>query len=168
MSEPTILDSLTDRRRILARLREQADDVRRLAAGLRDDQLSRRLSPDKWSLKELVCHLHRVQQVFEGRVQAMLREDAPLIAPYEPEADAEFEKMAARPGLAALAAFSSERERFARRLEALSAGDWARSGRHPEFADYNVQFQVEYMVHHEAHHVYQMFQRRAVVNRPAE
>ena len=168
MSEPTILDSLTDRRRILARLREQAGDVRRLASNLREEQVSRRMAPDKWSLKELVCHLHRVQQVFEGRVEAMLREDTPDIEPYEPDADLEFERMAARTGLGALAAFSNDRERLVRRLETLSHHDWTRPGRHPEFPDYNVQFQLEYMVHHEAHHLYQMFQRRAVVDRPGE
>jgi hypothetical protein len=32
-----------------------------------------------------------------------------------------------------------------------------RAGRHPEFDHYDVHFQVEYM----AHHIYQMFQRRA-------
>jgi len=147
-------------RRLVARLRELAGDVRRLASGLDEQSLSKRVIAEKWSLKELVCHLGRVQQVFQGRLEAMLREDNPAIVPYEPDGDAEFEKAAARPAGESLAAFLDDRQRLAARLESLSPAEWHRAGRHPEFPHYDVHFQVEYMAHHEAHHIYQMFQRR--------
>ncbi len=148
-------------RRLIARLRQQADDVTRIAAGLDESSLATRTIPDKWSLKELVCHLHRVQQVFESRIASMLAQDNPAITVYSPDDDAEFEKMLSRPAKDALAAFLEDRERLAAQWEELSPGEWHRSGRHPEYPHYDVHFQVEYMVHHEAHHVYQMFQRRA-------
>lgn len=147
-------------RRLIARLRQQADDITRIAAGLDEASLAKRTIPDKWSLKELVCHLHRVQQVFEGRVASMLAQDNPAITVYSPDDDAEFEKMLSRPAKDALAAFLEDRERLAAQWEELSPGEWHRSGRHPEYTHYDVHFQVEYMVHHEAHHIYQMFQRR--------
>jgi hypothetical protein len=147
-------------RRLIARLRQQADDVTRIAAGLDEASLAKRTIPDKWSLKELVCHLHRVQQVFESRIASMLAQDNPAITVYSPDDDAEFEKMLSRPAKDALAAFLEDRERLAAQWEELSPGEWHRSGRHPEYPHYDVHFQVEYMVHHEAHHVYQMFQRR--------
>jgi uncharacterized protein (TIGR03083 family) len=147
-------------RRLIARLRQQADDVTRIAAGLDESSLATRTIPDKWSLKELVCHLHRVQQVFEGRIASMLAQDNPAITVYSPDDDEEFEKMLSRPAKDALAAFLEDRERLAAQWEELSPGEWHRSGRHPEYPHYDVHFQVEYMVHHEAHHVYQMFQRR--------
>ena len=49
---------------------------------------------------------------------------------------------------------------FARRLDAMTAEQWRRRGRHPTFKTFDVEFLVEDMVHHEAHHVYQMFMRR--------
>jgi hypothetical protein len=147
-------------RRLIARLRQQADDVRRITTSLDEASLAKRTIPDKWSLKELVCHLQRVQEVFEGRVDAMLAQDNPPVARYDPEGDAAFEKMVSRPGADSLAVFLESRERFAERLEELSPGEWHRPGSHPEFPHFDVHFQVEYMVHHEAHHVYQMFQRR--------
>src|SRR5947208_12736108 len=64
-------------RRLVERLRQQADDVRRLTAGLDEELIAKRTVPEKWSLKELVCHLHRVQQVFGGRVETMLVQDNP-------------------------------------------------------------------------------------------
>src|SRR5689334_24438047 len=113
-------------RRLIARLREQAADVSRITAGLDEASLAKRTIPDKWSLKELVCHLHRVQQVFERRVQSMLAEDSPAIAVYSPDNDAEFEKMLSRPGKDVLAAFLEDRERLAAQWEELSPGEWHR------------------------------------------
>ena len=167
MSEAMHWGSLAGGERIAARLREQTEDVRRLTSGLPEEQLARRVVPDQWSLKELVCHLHRVQQVFEARIDAMLREDTPEIEPYEPDEDSDFEKMAARPGVAALSSFLNDREKFVRRLEGLAPEDWLRAGVHPEFPDFGIRFQAEYMAHHEAHHIYQIFQRRSQLNRPA-
>ena len=147
-------------RKLVARLREMTGDVRRITAGLDEASLSKRTVPDKWSLKELLCHLERMQEVFEGRIDAMLSRDNPGIAKYDPEDDREFDKMLAISGQDTLAAFLSHRERFAGRLERLSPAEWHRSGQHPQFPHYDVHFQVEYMAHHEAHHIYQMFQRR--------
>ncbi len=135
--------------------------MERLTAGLDEEAFSRRTTAGKWSLKELVCHLWRVQQIFEGRIDAMLASETPAITPYEPPGDTEFAKMAARPAAESLKNFLEARARLAARLESLPAGDWDRSGRHPEFPHYDVHFQMEYLAHHEAHHIYQMYQRRA-------
>jgi hypothetical protein len=147
-------------RRLVARLRQQADDVRHFTEGLDDETLAKRAQPQQWSLKELVCHLHRLQDVFEARIDAMLTQDSPAIASYAPEGDAEFDRMAARPGAECVTDFLQERDRFARRLDELTPAEWHRAGRHPDFAQYDVHFQVEYMLHHEAHHVYQILQGR--------
>ena len=147
-------------RQLVARLRQQAGDVGRITSGLDEASLAKRTIPDKWSLKELVCHLHRIQQVFESRVDAVLAQDNPAIASYMPDGDAEFEKMIARPAQDGITAFLEDRERLAGRLEELSPAAWHRPGRHPDFPHYDVHFQIEYMVHHEAHHIYQMYQRR--------
>ena len=160
MPEHTHSDKQEAHRRLITRLRRQAEDVRHITAGLDEALLAKRTIPDKWSLKELVCHLDRVQQVFEGRVEAMLAQENPAIAAYDPDSDKEVEKMAARSGKDSLAAFFKSRELLAARMEKLSPAEWHRAGKHPEFPHYDVHFQVEYMVHHEAHHIYQMFQRR--------
>jgi hypothetical protein len=147
-------------RRLIARLREHAGEVRRLVSGLDEAAFTKRIKPDQWSLKEMVCHLDRVQQIFGGRVETMVAEENPAIAVWEPDGDPEFDKMTMRSGNDSLTAFLAGRERFAQRLEVLSPAEWHRPGRHPEFPHYDVHFQVEYMAHHEAHHIYQMYQRR--------
>jgi len=147
-------------RRLIVRLRQQAGDIERITSGLDEAALAHRTNPAKWSLKELVCHLHRMQQVFEDRIDLVLSQDNPAIASYMPDGDVEFEKMVARPAAEIISAFLERRERLAGRLEELSPPDWHRPGRHPDFPPYDIHFQVEYMGHHEAHHIYQMFERR--------
>ncbi len=90
----------------------------------------------------------------------MLAEDNPAITRYEPDGDEQFEKMASKPAQDSLTGFLENRERLAQHLAELTPVEWHRRGAHPEFANYDVHFQVEYMAHHEAHHIYQMFQRR--------
>ena len=160
MSEHAHKDKHEAHRHLVDRLRKHANDVRRLTSGLDEEMLAKHIVPEKWSLKELVCHLHRVQEIFAGRVEAMLAEENPAITRYEPEGDAQFEKMATKPARDSLAGFLENRERLAQRLAELSPAEWHRRGAHPEFPNYDVHFQVEYMTHHEAHHIYQMFQRR--------
>jgi len=79
---------------------------------------------------------------------------------HHPEGDTELEKFVAKPAKESLASFLENRERLVGRLSELTPAEWHRGGRHPEFPFYDVHFQVEYMTHHEAHHIYQMFQRR--------
>jgi hypothetical protein len=149
------------RRELVARLRQLASDVRRLTAGFDDLTLRHRAAAEQWSLIELVCHVRVVQQLFEGRIDAMLERDAPAFESYAPENDASFATLiASSPGREEVQRFLTDRDRFTSRLETLTPDEWRRTGRHPTFGIFDVQFLVEYMAHHEAHHVYQMFTRR--------
>jgi hypothetical protein len=148
-------------RRLVTRLKDQAEDVRRLTATLDEEKLSRRNAAGKWSLKELVCHLSRLQGIFIERVSAMTGQDRPTIVSYEPEEDPDFEGLTRRPASVCLEEFFSGRDRIVGQLEGLEPGQWHRPGHHAEFPNYDVHFAVEYMAHHEAHHIYQMYQRRA-------
>ncbi len=148
------------RRELIARLRSHADDVRRITAALDDEALQRRSAAETWSLAELVCHLLHVQRLFDGRITAMLERDEPWFESYAPEHDPGFvDFVASHRGNSAVAAFLTERRTFASRLDAFTPDQWLRRGRHPTFAIFDVEFLVEYMHHHEAHHVYQMFVR---------
>ncbi len=150
---------------LISRLRAQAADIRRLAGGLDEAALATRTIPDKWSLKELVCHCRRMEDVFGDRFARILAEDTPAIAPYSPDDDETFAALCSESAASLLDGYLARREALCRRLEALSPADWHRKGRHPEFDHYDLHFGVEYMAHHEAHHIFQMFQRRAPLGR---
>jgi uncharacterized damage-inducible protein DinB len=152
--------------RIVARLRDHAKDIRRLTAGLDEAALAHRPVPENWSIKELLCHMWRVQEVFEMRIEAMLTETNPPITPYGPEDDSEFQEKLKSTGAELVDGFLAHREEFLALLASLPPADWRHHGRHPEYVHYDVQFAVEYLMHHEAHHIYQIFQRRPVTAKP--
>jgi DinB superfamily len=148
--------------RLAARLRDQAADICRLTSGLDEKTLAARPVPENWSLKELVCHVWRVQEVFEMRIEAMLTQTNPNIKPYCPEDDSEFSAKLKNSCAELLDGLLTDREELLALLDSLPPADWRHHGTHPEYPHYDVQFAVEYLVHHEAHHIYQMFQRRPV------
>ncbi len=147
-------------RKVIDRLRSQAEEVRRLCADLDEETISRRSIPEKWSVKEVLAHVGRVQEVFERRLGAILEKEGAAISSYEPEEDPEFPEIAKKPAAELLRWFEGTRTRILDRLARLSPADWHRKGSHPEYPVYDVHFAMEYMAHHEAHHMYQMFLRR--------
>ena len=60
---------------LVQRLRAQAAEVKRLAAGLDEAALATRSVPDKWSMKELICHFRRMETIFGDRFTRMLTEE---------------------------------------------------------------------------------------------
>lgn len=153
-------DKRTAHLALIKRLRRQAADVRRLTAGLDEASLAAQTVAGKWSLKELVCHFRRMEEIFGDRVRRMLAEDTPAVSPYIPDGDEVFLGLTTQTTEGLLEGYSREREALCRRLEALTSAEWHRKGSHPEFANYDIHFLIEYMAHHEAHHIYQLFQRR--------
>jgi hypothetical protein len=151
-------------RRLIERIGAQALDVERLTAGLHENHLSKHVVPNRWSLKQLTCHVCRVQQVFVAeRLNLMLSQDNPELAPYDPDADPGFASMVEQPTTATVASFLSERAKLIERLKALTPEQWHRPGRHPVYALGDVYSMAEYLAHHESHHIYQMYQRRALL-----
>ena len=145
---------------LVQRLRTQAADIRRLTSGLDEAALAARIVPGKWSMKELICHFRRMETIFADRFERMVTGEATIVPYDDPDGDPAFLALTGRPAGEVLAEFLGEREALCRRLEALSPAEWHRKAQHPQFEHYDVHFGVEYMAHHEAHHVYQLFQRR--------
>ena len=148
-------------RRLLRRLEDQARDAKRLTDGLDGDILARRVVEGKWSLKELVGHLLRVQQVFEERLGLMLGSDNPRLASWNPDHDPAFDRMLEQGSRQVISAFVDARAAFLTRLSGLGPAEWHRAAQHPDYPSYDVHFMIEYLAHHEAHHLYQMYQRRS-------
>jgi uncharacterized damage-inducible protein DinB len=152
-------------RRLVHRLEDQAADVDRLTRDLDDEALARRVVEGKWSLKELAGHLWRVQQVFEGRLETMLSTENPELASWNPDNDAAFDQMLEAGSRKVVDGFLGGRKAFLERLARLQPAEWHRPAQHPDFPSYDVHFMVEYLAHHEAHHLYQMYTRRAALGR---
>jgi hypothetical protein len=151
--------------RILRRLEDQARDVQHLTGGLPDVAVARQVVEGKWSLKELTGHLWRVQQVFDARLDAMLGSDNPKLQSWNPDNDPAFDRMLEKGSREVVDGYLAARGEFLDRLRKLSPAEWHRPAQHPDYPSYDVHFMLEYLAHHEAHHLYQMYQRRSALGK---
>jgi len=151
-------------RRLIERIRAHAADVERLTSGLHENHLSKHVVADRWSLKELACHLHRVQDIYiEERLGLMLEHENPELPAYDPDADPRFVELAELPTSDVVASYVAKRGLLVERLNQLTVAQWHRPGRHPVYSQGDVYSLTEYLAHHESHHIYQMYQRRALL-----
>src|SRR5215470_18625881 len=103
--------------RVIERLKSSGEDVRRLCRDLDEITVSRRTEPEKWSVKEILAHLAKLQEVFEQRVDAILAKEGAPITSYDPEKDAEFAAFAKKSADEIWKGFDEGRRRLVAKLE---------------------------------------------------
>jgi hypothetical protein len=120
------------------------------------DVLCRRPAPGRWSAHEHACHLAHVHGLFFDRLETMLRDPRPVIAPYQPgEQDAD--DFLLRMDLDdCLARYVEDRRRLVVRLRTLSAADWQRAASHPEYRAYSVLIMFRHAALHDFLHGYRI------------
>jgi rubrerythrin len=134
--------------------------LRKLLTQLDDAMLSRRIAPDKPSLKELCGHLADVDAVFRERAWLLLETDHPELPPaHPPRLDAagvyrnmELEHI--------LNLFHSTRKQTLSLLRGLTSAAWHRTGHHELYGEVNLLHQGNWVVHHERNHLIDMAQPR--------
>ena len=126
--------------------------VREIPAAL----LKRRPAPLRWSAHEQACHLAHVHGLFSSRLDLMLREPSPVIAPYDPDT-AEPDDFLQQMDLDdALQAFVSDRERLVERIRGLSEEAWQRRAEHGEYSHYSVFIMLRHAALHDFLHAYRI------------
>lgn len=118
--------------------------------------LKRRPAPRRWSAHEHACHLAHVHSLFFDRLELMLREPAPVIAPYLPGEQDDDEMLLRMELDDALARYAGDRERLVARLEALEPAAWSRTARHAEYRAYSVFIMFRHLALHDFLHAYRI------------
>jgi DinB superfamily len=118
--------------------------------------LKRRPKPDKWSAHEHACHLAAVHPLMSARLDAMLAEDKPRIAPYLPHLSDEDGALLKVDLSEAMERFSRDRQNLVQRLRTLSAGDWERTAEHGEYTHYSVFIMFRHLAMHDMFHAYRI------------
>jgi hypothetical protein len=105
-----------------------------------------------------------MQEVFVSqRLDLMLEHDNPELPAYDPDGDPRFVDLTEQATSETIASYLEDRAQLVERLKRLTPEEWHRPGRHPVYAQGDVYSLAEYLAHHEAHHIYQMYQRRALL-----
>ena len=120
----------------------------------RPEILKRRPAPNEWSIHELACHVAHVHPLFFSRLDLILREDHPLIRPYNPGEDDAPDTLLKMDLGASLDLMVSERARLLALLKVLPPKAWERTAEHPEYARYSIFIMFRHLVLHDQMHAY--------------
>jgi uncharacterized damage-inducible protein DinB len=150
-----------------ARLEGQQESLDVVLAGATPDVVDRRPASGDWSARENLAHLARHSTVFLGRLERILKEDAPRLGRYRAEDDPEWAQWSGLPLDEVLRRLKDARHRLIAWVSALSPEQLRRTGLHPSFGAMTISQWLEFFLLHEAHHLYTAMLRIAEATRAA-
>jgi hypothetical protein len=124
-----------------------------------DAILKLRPEPGMWSAHEHACHLPAVQPLMLERLEYMLTDPSPVIAPYEPATDDSDDALLNVDLDEAMDRFVDERRRMIDRLRALTTSDWSVTAEHGEYSHYSIFIMFRHLALHDLYHAYRIEQR---------
>jgi len=142
---------------VIDRLAAMPQSVRELVGGVSDEQLSRKPSPEAWSLRENVLHLRDVDvDGYEQRVARILSEEHPFLPDFDGPRMAIERNYIAQPAAPALEAFAASRARSIARLRGVSDQDLERTGELEGVGPVTLRELLQRWLEHDAEHMAEM------------
>ena len=147
----------SDRATRIVAMRQTHHTLTQLTSGVADAALDYRGDPEDWSVREILAHLVDDEAyVMRMRLERMLKEKRPDLAPYDQEAWYA-SRNTSRDALAQLLAdFATQRAASLNILEMLRESDWAREGFQPEYGTLTVESWLDHWASHDATHLQQI------------
>jgi hypothetical protein len=113
----------------------------------------------KWSALENLAHLARYQEIFQERVEKILKQENPSFSIYRAEQDPEWDAWRVLAYKEVLAKLTESREKIVAKLKSLPADNYSRAGVHPRFGEMTLALWLEFFLVHEGHHLYAVLQQ---------
>ena len=140
------------REEIPARLRSNAADWQRALTTV--DRPAARPHPDIWSPVEYACHVRDLLVLCDSRLDLMLTQDDPVFANWDGDAAVVRGRYGEQPADRIAAELAAAAATAAGRLQRIGAGQWQRTGRRSDGANYTVETFGRNLVHEAVHHLY--------------
>lgn len=140
----------------LTNLAGTARRLERLVAGLGARKAAARPSPDKWSAKEIVCHLADCELVYGLRYRKILSEPGAALVAFDQDAWANSLQYRQQPVKGALATFQALRSGHVALLKGLPEAAWNKAGQHPSYGELTLRQLVAHLVDHDRNHTAQV------------
>ena len=120
-----------DKDRLLCNLKSLPNELEDLLKDLDEETLRWRPIPNKWSIKEIMCHLRDMELLaYLGRYRKMLTEDNPLLPNVDQDRIAIETDYINQDAETALEEFKRLRSETIQTLEAAPPERWSRGGTH--------------------------------------
>ncbi len=149
MAKKSLQDELQDYDAMFIALKGILDEIP-------SDILSKRPKPNKWSIKELVCHLVDTELNSIFRMKKIIAEGNPTLTPYDPEKWAKRLKYGEWDMKETILLFGLNRSAMSNILNNLPATAWRRTGNHEELGTITLRFLLEDSNRHCKHHLAQI------------
>ncbi len=140
------------------RLHTQHHSIEVFIAQAAAEVITKKPTPEKWSVHDQLAHLTRYQQILFDRLTRMLTEDNPAFERYVAEDDRAFPQWQNKGMEELIYHLKSERQELVAFVNTLTDEQLSRTGMHPKFGKLNIIDWLEFFVLHEAHHLYAIFQ----------
>lgn len=147
---------------------EGAARVTQAIDGLREEELTARPRPEKWSIQEIALHLTDSELVGAIRIRKVLSEDRPPLPSYDQDAFARslaYRDLGSSFRRATLHTFRNLRETSAELFRRASLADWRREGIHPEWGAMTLRQLLELYADHSERHLGQILEARRLLDR---
>jgi hypothetical protein len=141
---------------IISELQKNANGFYYVATTIHEPQISRRPEADRWSVKEILCHLVDIQQVGLARIERMVAEDNPPVELYDEDTENEERNHRRDDMQQYLSVFLLGRVFVLATLHKGGGGVWQRRGQHPSRKDFTIEFILNDMLDHERKHFEQI------------
>jgi len=138
---------------LLAKYESGSGELIEVIDGLTDGDLSKRLEPKKWSIREQVHHLADAELNMVQRMKKVISEESPLLPAYDQDKWADnlsYDKGSVE---ASIAVFYSLRGSMALALRKLHDKDFDRVGIHTEDGKVTLLELLEHSIEHSDHHI---------------
>jgi uncharacterized damage-inducible protein DinB len=142
----------------LAALRAQPQELRRLLAGLSDEQALLRYAPGKWSLKEMLVHMLDTERIFAYRALRIARGDTTPLPGFEQDDYVPASGADARPLAGILAEYDTVRAASLSLLESFGPEQIRQQGT-ASGQPVSVRAMAYILAGHEAHHLHILQER---------
>ncbi len=121
---------MDDMQALLERFRRGAELVAVVATGAAGAELDYRAAPEKWSVRQIMCHLADAEMVGRVRFSRTIAEENPALTAYDEKAWAERLDYHRRKFSQALETFRRVRGENYELLKDQPAGNWLRTAQH--------------------------------------
>jgi uncharacterized damage-inducible protein DinB len=146
---------------ITTRLQYQHKSLLDLIEGLTDEQVHKKIIPNKWSVFENMVHLQTYQHVFIFRVREILKGDNPAFERYTADSDPYFPVNCSKPSWEIIQDLLALRKDIAAEVNNIKEEELIKTGTHPVFGQMNLVQWLNFFLLHEAHHLFTIFKLAA-------
>jgi uncharacterized damage-inducible protein DinB len=148
---------------LIATYEDGAVALQAAVEGISAEQLKVRISPGKWSVLEVVCHIADSEVIYAERIRRVIAEDDPTLFNLEPD---DFERTLAynsRDVSQELSLISAIRGQTGRILRSIPTDVWQRTGIHSTDGPFTLRQLVERITNHLPHHIAFINEKRAAL-----